>query len=387
MAFLKSLVLGLIGLAASVLVFDRAAQLLAGNAWTWTAHLAVAALGCLFLGLALRSRSARAALGGFGIGLLLLTAASLVAFPALVRSQALVSADGRPFCLLGPEVRSDPADRKSDYRLQPALSDRAGLTYLTMPRPLTLVVELPVPAPDPVPRTRRDDLYAELEWNGRDRRFDEVAVAWLEDGGSKQVDCLPQADPFDAAASAGLAVTVLWRERLPDENGLTAWGARERTVHRLGPELAPEYRGRFRSAGLGFSAPLLPDSDPLPVEIAWVSDVAGWMDQRRDEQVWDQDRPLDWSTLPMAPHGLVAYEVPSTSVAGAVDGTYLLLGAGGALQTVIACDSFFCRHHLPLDPAFPVVISITYPRDLLPRWQQIGDAAHAKAAATLRPDG
>ena len=376
------------GFAAAVFLFDRAAIALAGTTWTWTAHVALAALGALILLAALRLRRGRAVLAGLGLGLLALTAASALVAPALIRAEALKTAVGRPFCLVGPEVSVDPEGRRRDpYVLSPSPAGR--LTLLTLPRPLTLVILRESDSPEDGPGGKPDSLFMPFDWDSLSRRFREGEYAHLRDPGeSRLVDCLPQADPFTAsAASEGPAALVVWRDPVRAADGSTGWGPRRQAILRLPADAAPLHYGRFSSGRAGFDLALLPDADTLPVTLTWVPDLADWLDRRRLEQVRDKDQPLDWTALPVTTTGLVAYEVPSTSVADGIDGTYLRPGPDGLPLTVIACDTFFCRHHFRLDPAAPVVVSLTYPVALLARWQEIETSARRETGGMIRFDG
>jgi hypothetical protein len=332
--------------------------------------------------------SGRAVLAGLGFGLLALTAVSAFVAPALIRAEALKTAGGRPFCLVGPEVSVDPEGPRRDPYVLSASPSRL-LTLLTLPRPLTLVILRDADTPEDTPGGKPDSVFMPFDWDGLSRRFREGEYAHLRDpGDSRLVDCLPQDDPFAASpAPHGPAALVVWRDPVPFADGATGWGPRRQAVLRLPAGGAPLHYGRFSSARAGLDLALLPDADPMPVTITWAPDPSDWLDRRRLEQVRDQDAPLDWTALPMTATGLVAYEVPSTSVAGGIDSTYLRPGPDGLPLTVIACDTFFCRHHLRLDPAVPVVVSLTYPVALLSRWQETEDAVRRETAAMIRFDG
>jgi hypothetical protein len=387
MTVLKSLLLWIAGLAAGLFLFDRANLALAGSSWTWSAHLALAALAALILAGARRVRFIRPALVSLGLCLLALTIASALLFPALIRAEALKTAKGRPFCLVGPEVSADPdSDRRNPYILAPSLARTGSLTLLTLPRPLTLVVERPADLPDPAPGGRPDSVFMPFDWGSFGRRFREAEYKNLrKPGDSLLLDCEPMMDPFDAAVASVPAALIVWRDPLPDAEGAPGWGPRQRALLRIPADATPIHGGRFRNAEIGFTSALLPGADPLSVTLAWVPDATGWLQDRLRERVRDQDVPLDWAALPVNGLGLTAYEVPSTSVADAIDGTYTVPGPDGGPVTVIACSPHACRHHVRLDPAASRVVTLRYPADILPDWQRLQAAAGARIAPFVVP--
>lgn len=394
MAVLRSFSLGAAGLAGGLLLFDRAAAALAGTSWTWTAHLGLGAVALAALVLARSVPWLRPALIGLALVLVAVTLGSALVVPGLIRAEALRLADGRPLCLAGPEVSAEPdGPRRDPFVLLPSPAQTASLTLLTLPRPLTLVIALPPPVPDDVPGGKPDAVFATHVWSGFASEFKEVENFHLrEPGDSTLLDCVPLAEPFAPEVTANPMALVVWRSALPDQDGASAWGPRQQATLRLPAGADPVHGGRFRDAMVRVTLSVLPGDGPpptamAPVALAWVPDPATWLDKRRRARVRDRDAGLDWADLPAGPLGLVAYEVPSTSVADGIEGTYVLPGADGLPLTVIACDPFRCRHHSRLGPALPVVVSTEYPVTHLPRWRDIEDAVRAESRGVLRVSG
>jgi len=316
---------------------------------------------------------------------LLLLGISALIVPSLVKSRAMAAAEGYPFCLAGPEISADPeGPRRDPFVLRPALARSQDLTLLALSARLTMIVELPAEVPIP-PVGKPDKVVDVYSWQGLPGDFvkgDSRAIG--KDQTSILLDCLPSGDPFaDSDTSPAAAALVISRPLGPDAKGAPAWGPRESTIVRLPTDASPIHFGRYSAARIGFAVPLLPDADPMPVTLAWEPDPATWLDARWREQIRDQDAPLDWTTLPVNPLGLQAYEVPSTSLAGSINGTYLLPGPDGRFLTVIACDEYFCRHHSRNGAESPRILSVTYPVGLLPRWREIEDAVQSRVAAAV----
>lgn len=380
MAVLRGLVLGGIGALLALVGFDRAAAVLSGSAGSLAAHLGLAGLALGVLALAWRPGVLRPALTGLGLGLLALTAASAWVLPGLIRAEAARLAEGRAFCLVGPARLAD-----RDPGLGPAvvLAPAPGpdLTFLTLPRPLTLVIERPADT-DPTPAGKPDPVFLPYDWDRLGRRFRETEASHLrEPGDSRLLDCVPRADPF--AAPAASEALVVWRD--PVLGDPAAWGPRQRALLRLPVDAAPVHAGRFRDAGVAARLPVLPDGARAEVTLTWAPDPAAWLRARQAEQVRDADQPLDWAALPVGPAGLPVYEVPSPTVADGTEATHVLPGPDGQALTVIDCAFDRCRHHARQAPDGPVVLTIDYPRALLADWRAIEDAARASVAAALGP--
>lgn len=385
----KTFALWLGGAVVGLGLFDRAAVLLAGTGWPWVAHVAIAGVAALIL---VRMRSPvylRPALAAFAVTLLFLSAVSAVLVPRLIRARALELADGRPFCLVGPEISVDPeAQRRDPFHLEPAPAETGDLTYLTLPRPLTLVIALPEPETEDGPGGKPDPVFALMDWDSLSRSFAEAGTADMHDAGdSRLLDCTPEVDPFTARSATDPVAMVVWRDPMPASANAAGWGPRRTALVRPSFDLAPTHFGRFAPARMGLTAALLPGADPMPLTLDWTADPSAWLDGVRQGRIRDQDKPLDWASLPVNSLGLVAYEVPSTSLAEAIEGTYVLTGPDGALRTIIACDVYFCRHHSLVNPPIPAILSVTYPVALLPKWHMIETEARARWAGAITSGG
>jgi hypothetical protein len=378
-------VLGLVGGGLGLALFALVADRLGGRVPDLT-HAGLGLAACLVLGLGWRWPVTRRVALPAGISLLLATVLSAAVLPGMIRAEAKRLAEGRPFCLVGPE-RGVAADRprRSPYHLDPPLAQMWDLTALALARPLTLVIGLPESLPPPGPGRTGDAVFLAYGLSLRAGGFQELwPVALNEAGDVRQLDCLPLANPFLSDASGDLTVLILGRAPVPGAETTSAWGPRLREVLRLPADLAPWRGGRFGPGRLGFSAPLMPDAAPLAVEIGYPLEPAAWLRNQLRGRVRDQDAPLDFGTLPVNPLGLHAYDVPSPLVAGGIKGTYAVLAADGQPVTAIGCDPFLCHHHAR--SSAHRVVSVTYPVALLPRWREIEAAALARVAGLVVSD-
>lgn len=379
---MRKSVSAVIGLVAGGALVGLSIRTLAGTTAPLVWHAIIAVLGLMALGLAWR-HTTRWLILPAALTLLAFVGLSFRAVPGLVRSGALEIADGRPFCILGAAVSVEPdGARRDPYRLSPALSQRQDLTVLAR-YPVTLVVQLPEPA-EPPPFDKPEAVFAVYAWSGLWTGFTESWTISL--GRDRQyilLDCEPKVDPF-GSADASLSALIVMRDSVLDAKGKPGWGSRRYEVYRLPDAMAPQHSGRFSYPELSFTAQLLPGAEPISGVVSYTSDPIDWLNDRLRGRVRDADDPLDFSALAINDLGLAAYEVPSTSVASAIEGTYAAFGTDGLPIAVIACSPYECRHHMRADETGHRVLTLHYPPALLSLWRAFETAATAKVTEFLR---
>lgn len=376
------------GLGALVL-FRLAVPVAQGSGQALVWHAGLAGLGLAALALALR-RKARWLLASGGVALLALTLASALVVPWHLKSRATSLADGKPFCLLGPEISvDDDQDRRYPFRLTPAVSAWSDLTFLTLPRPMTLAVLLADPTPDP-DFAEREVVFGAFDWSDRALAFQPAYDTFLRrTRASALLDCVPSLDPFALPPDPGLAqAIVIHRPRLSGRSSTATWGPPQTDHYRLPPDAIPRHDGRFRRGEIGFLADLIPGAGRFLVTVNYLSYTDEYLAEIPPSRTRDKDAPLDFTTLALNGFGLHAYEYPATYDETVTTGTYAAFGPDGAPVTVIGCDGRSCRHSFrPQPPNQPAqwIVTVDYPPAHLADWRAVQAAALARIAQALAP--
>lgn len=374
----------------SALVLFRLAVAVAqgsGEALLW--HGGLAALGLAALALAFW-RKAPWLLASGGVALLVLTLASALVMPWHLKSQAASLAEGKPFCLLGPEIGVDDAqDYRYPVRLTPAISAWSDLTFLTLPRPLTLAVLVADPDPDP-DFPRREVVFTAFDWSDRAFALQPTYDTFLRrSGASALLDCVPSLDPFALPPDPGLVqAIVIHRPRLTGRSSTATWAPPQTDHYRLPPDAIPRHDGRFRRGEIGFLADLIPDAGRFLVMVNYLPYTDEYLAEVLPRRTRDKDAPLDFTTLALNGFGLHAYEYPAPYSEAVTIGTYAAFGPDGAPVTVIGCDDRSCRHSfrpMPTDRPAQWIVTVYYPPAHLADWRAVEAAALARIAQALAP--
>lgn len=376
------------GLGALVL-FRLAVPVAQGSGQALLWHAGLAGLGLAALALALR-RKVPWLLASAAVALLGLTLASALVVPWHLKSRATSLADGKPFCLLGPEINVyDDQDRRSPYRLTPAISAWSDLTFLTLPRPLTLAVLVADPSPDP-DFAKREVVFGAFDWSDRALAIQPTYDTFLRrSGASALLDCVPSLDPFALPPDPSLAqAIVIHRPRLTGHSSTATWGPPQTDHYRLPPDAIPRHDGRFRRGEIGFLTDLIPGAGRLLVTVNYLPYTDEYLANVLLSNTRDKDAPLDFTTLALNAFGLHAYEYPAHYNEAVTIGTYAAFGSDGAPVTVIACEDRSCSHSfrpMPADRPAQWFVTVDYPPAYIADWRAVEAAALARIAEALSP--